>query len=359
MKMDPIQQILARIDEKARYKDILVVGDIILDQYVDAKGLGRFDGGDYPIAQSYDNPKFAGGAGNVATNISGLTAQVTLIGIVGEDAEAKELTDILMGAGVRCDLLKHSGWKVPKKVRLTVDGQKIFRVDTEEAKQACDEKLEEKLLLQIQFSLPKHDLVVVSDYHKGTLSSKLLKQISTECRGHGKPLIMAPKPRPDGAPQGGYDGAYLMAINLLEAIELSGAPPIDPKTIPTDSRMIEGDERLINLIKVVHEEYAPQNLMVTLSERGVLYRVNNGEEQVIRHVPTRKCDKIEVTGAGDTMIAAYAVGLAVHGKPMNQLDLALLGNFAATYAVEKKHTTIVRLADLFKAAGMKMKGKHL
>jgi rfaE bifunctional protein kinase chain/domain len=360
MNTERLLPILQRIATDARQKEILVIGDLILDQYVEAKSGGRLDGAGYDIALIHDNPKFAGGAGNVATNISGLHAQVTLIGIVGDDAAAGELTGLLTAAGVRCELLRHSGWKVPKKVRLTVNGKKIHRVDTEETDQRCDARLEERLLQQIQLFLPKHDLVVVSDYHKGALSPGLIEKISHECGRLRKTLILAPKPRPHGVLQGGYDGAYLMAINLLEAIELSRSKDytLTLAKLPTEPHQIENDPRLLKLIQEVHEKYKPRNLMVTLSERGVLYRVNNGAEHVIRHVPTRACTKSEVTGAGDTMIAAYAVGLAVHGQEIDQLDLALLGNFAGTYAVEQKHTTIVRLADLLEAAGLAMPGTH-
>ena len=300
---------------------VLVIGDFMLDTYTTGKVKRVSPEAPVSILHVQKEESLAGGAGNVALNLVALGAKVFVIGRVGQDIAGDELKECLEREGVFSDgLMYQKGFKTPVKNRLIADFQQVLRVDFETIS-PLPEALEDEILQIIPSFLDKVQIVAISDYAKGFLTTTLLKSIIEQAKARDIPVIVDPK----GDDFTKYNGATIIKPNLSEAFAAA-------RLVPPDS--------LEKVAKNIFASCEIDSLLVTKSEAGISLFHRGGVSQ---DFPVRSKEVKDVTGAGDTVLATITLALA------NSLDVkyaAQLANIAAGIAIERIGCARVDLSDL-------------
>ena len=299
---------------------LLIVGDIMLDRYWYGPTSRISPEAPVPVVRVDESEDRPGGAANVALNIASLGAHVCLSGLVCRDDNAERLASALSQAGITTHF--HVSDDVPTitKLRVMSRNQQLIRLDFESPASAVDAT---PLAERVTEALPDADLMILSDYGKGSLNN--IEQLIALGRQHGKRVLIDPK----GNDYSRYKGASIITPNLSEFEAVVG-PCTD------DDDMITKGERL-------RKELGLEALLITLSERGMmLIRANEAP----LHLPTHAQSVYDVTGAGDTVIGVLGLVLAA-GQP---LPTAMwLANLAAGVVVAKAGTATLTVAELHEA----------
>lgn len=307
---------------------ILVIGDLMLDRYI----LGEVDRispeAPVPVLRHVQRYERAGGAANVAMNIAGLGCEAYLAGFWGDDGEQGELAAILESA--RVDTLGVVTGTLPtiSKTRIVGRVQQLLRLDIE-SRDSRPEVEEQRLLDRVIELTPKMSAVILSDYAKGALTSELCAAVIRTARSHKVPVLADPKTRDFGK----YSGATTVCPNLSE---LATATQVTEYHTPEQLQQLFIAGR--NLIA----RHELQFLTVTMSEKGITLL----EPERNFHVPARAREVFDVSGAGDTVIAVLAAGLAGGlALPVS----AELANIAAGIVVGKIGTVPISRIELIAA----------
>lgn len=302
---------------------IAVVGDLMLDEtwYGDVARVAPE--APVPLLSLQSMSRRAGGAGNVVENLAALGARTIALGAVGPEEEgawlARRLTTLPLATGtIVVDPLRTT----PVKRRMVSEGRQMLRVDQEIAAGLSPEA-EEKLLGAALEALALADVLLVSDYAKGTLTEKLLSTLLSAARSRGIPAFVDPK----GKDYRKYRGAACLTPNRKELEAVTG--------VATRDRV-----ELAGLGRTLRKELGVDSMLVKLSEDGMLL-LAAGEPSV--HIVARAREVYDVTGAGDTVLAT--LGLAV-GAGLDLASAAEVANRAAGCAVAKVGTAPVRFSDL-------------
>ncbi|MES9903577.1 MAG: D-glycero-beta-D-manno-heptose-7-phosphate kinase [Sedimenticola sp.] len=267
---------------------ILVIGDLMIDRYLWGDCSRISPEAPVQIVDVERESKALGGAGNVANNLVSLGAGVSVIGVVGNDPEGLELQGMLEDIGVDASgLLIEPGRRTSKKNRVVAAHQQVVRFDSE-SRTPISTDLEQQLLQRAAGLLPQVDVVLLSDYAKGVLGASLTSSLISLCKEHGRRVLIDPK----GDDYSKYRGAYLLTPNRKEAAIATGIE------IRDDAGLWAAGARLKEMCDL---DYA----LVTLSEDGMAII---GESS--RKIPTVAKEVYDVTGAGDTVIAALGFSLS-------------------------------------------------
>ncbi|SDI92804.1 bifunctional D-glycero-beta-D-manno-heptose-7-phosphate kinase/D-glycero-beta-D-manno-heptose 1-phosphate adenylyltransferase HldE [Billgrantia gudaonensis] len=303
--------------EQAR---VLVVGDVMLDRYWYG-GTSRISPeAPVPVVRVEDSEDRPGGAANVALNITALGGQASLAGLVGDDAHADELARRLEANEVSAYLSRRPGVPTITKLRVMSRNQQLLRLDFEESLGVADTG---ELLKEVAAALPSADLVILSDYGKGTLNR--IETLIAMVREAGKRVLVDPK----GSDFGKYRGASVITPNLAEFEAVVGP-------CHSDGELAAKGESL-------RVELELEALLVTRSEKGMTL-IREGHEPL--HLPTRAREVFDVTGAGDTVIGVLGLALAAgHAFP----EAMTLANLAAGLVVAKPGTATLSIAELYTA----------
>jgi D-beta-D-heptose 7-phosphate kinase/D-beta-D-heptose 1-phosphate adenosyltransferase len=306
---------------------ILIIGDVMLDRYWWGSVSRISPEAPVPVVQLEKTSLAPGGAANVAVNIAALGAAPHLIGVVGDDDEGKFLSEILNKSNISPDLLlKLKERPTTVKTRIVAHNQHVVRIDNEKTN-FLESEQEETLWRSIENELNKVDLVVISDYAKGLLSRSLLLRLITMARANNKHILIDPK----GKDYTKYAGATLLTPNRREAREACNFE----------------DQQVIDDVaaagKTLISELGLEALLITQGENGMTL-FQNGEKPI--HFQTKARTVYDVTGAGDTVIAALAVAMAAGA---NLLQAAELSNISAGLVVEEVGTTTISQEKLLKA----------
>jgi len=307
-------------------KIILVIGDIMLDRYLVGNVNRISPEAPVPVVLLKQSEDRAGGAANVATNLSGLGLQTQIIGCFGEDETGEILKKIITGSGIGIDNAMTSTLRpTVSKTRVMSGNQQIVRIDDESATAfSVDEN--KQLLISVAKALEaKPAIVILSDYAKGLLSEITCKAIIEHCKKLNIPVIADPK----GRDYSKYKGATTLTPNKKEAAEACGVDINDTETLLKSAALLKKSLEL-------------DFLAVTRGEEGISL-IDNTQ---IQHIPATAKKVFDVSGAGDTVIATLAAGL-VHG--LNPHDALHLANIAAGIVVGKVGTVPVSQAELLKA----------
>ncbi len=301
---------------------ILVVGDLMLDRYWHGPTSRISPEAPVPVVKIEESEERAGGAGNVALNIAALNGLPSLLGITGQDEAAQILKNQLTPYGVDCQFVELAGCTTITKLRVLSRHQQLIRLDFEDAFSQNKEPIESTKLLLNVFTekMPQHEVILFSDYQKGTLAQ--LPELIRLARAENKKIIIDPK----GSDFSIYRGASLLTPNLSELEVIVG-------TCQSDEQLVEKAEKL-------RQELELDALLVTRSEKGMTL-LQAGKTAV--HLPTRARDVYDVTGAGDTVIATLAAGIAAG---MDMVDAVKLANLAASVVVGKVGTATVTVHEL-------------
>ena len=339
-----LHHVLALLEGGFRDLRILVVGDVMLDRYIQGEVDRISPEAPVPVlrhAQRYDR---AGGAANVALNLAGLGCQTFLAGLWGDDAEQKQLTSLLEAAHVDTLGMVSSTHPTASKTRIIGRRQQLLRLDIESADPVPAVELERLTERVVELAAKVH-AVVLSDYAKGALSPELCVAVIRAAREHHIPILVDPKTH-DFAK---YSGATTVCPNLAELSLATRIPATDT------AALLAAGQALVT-------EHDLQFLTVTRSEKGItLLRApaaptsssvhitftQNGTTPpaplTIEDFPARAREVFDVSGAGDTVIATLAACLATNLSVSTAVELA---NLAAGIVVGKVGTVPVSAAEL-------------
>ena len=300
---------------------VLVVGDLMLDRYI----LGDVDRispeAPVPVLRHVQRYERAGGAANVAMNLAGLGCEAVLAGFWGEDAEKRELEAFLSAAKVDTVGVVTSSLPTISKTRIVGRTQQLLRLDIESREQFSAED-EARLIERAEELVAKVHAVVLSDYAKGALTRGLCERVIRAARYAGVPVLADPK-TPDLSK---YSGATAVCPNLHELEMATGVSAHDIVA-------------LLRAGEAQRQEHDLKYLAVTMSERGIRLLSEAGAY----HSPARAREVFDVSGAGDTVIATMAAGMAAGLQMETAVELA---NLAAGIVVGKVGTAPIAHHEL-------------
>ncbi len=299
---------------------VLVVGDVMLDRYWTGPAERVSPEAPVPVVHVEAVEERPGGAANVALNLVSLGVQCTLVGFIGEDAPGQELIDTLEAAGVVCDFVKVDGWSTIVKLRLLSQQQQLLRADFETSVPAVGAS-ERMAYLQnkVEQHLRTAQAIVLQDYDKGVLDEPA--GFLHAANAQGVISIVDPKMKSLRA----YKGARVIKPNEREFLNNLAAD----ESIDNVGKQAQQMCRALDL----------EGLVVTRGGDGI--EVCTQED--VRHIPARPVEVFDVTGAGDTAVAALSVGLALD---WSLLDAARVANIAASLAVSKLGTSPVTAPEV-------------
>jgi len=302
---------------------ILVVGDVMLDRYIWGDATRISPEAPVPVIDVARESWTAGGAANVALNIAALGARCTVAGYVGSDESGGKLTQSLQAKQIA--VIKTPGTaQTIVKTRVMVQRQQLCRIDRESAPASYRFTADQAEALLKQ-EIAACDAVILSDYAKGILHDELVSRVTRLARAAGKFIALDPKPKRKLA----FHGLDLITPNKREALELAGLTPPPHTPFPA-----------AEVCARLHDLYATKHLVITLGEDGML--LSSGG-RILSTIPTAAREVFDVSGAGDTSLAALVLALTAKAK---LVDAAHFANAAAGVVVGKLGTATVTPAEL-------------
>jgi len=326
---DALQQLISR----AAGVRVLVIGDVMLDEFAFGAVRRISPEAPVPIVEITGRRFVTGGAANVAANLAALGAPVALSGVTGDDDAAGSFYQLLGSMKVDASgILRDASRPTSRKTRIVAGGQQIVRIDHESVA-PLPEAVETRLIAAATSALRNCNACVISDYGKGVISARLVAALVAESKERAVPLLVDPK----GHDYRKYAGVSLVTPNLKEAEHAAGHP------IANDDDMILAAARIM-------QTAACSALLITQGAAGMtLFR--EGFHPV--HSAALAHQVFDVTGAGDTVIAMLALGMACD-LPIE--GAMLMANIAAGIVVEKPGTATVSLDEI---ARLMQSGYHL
>lgn len=313
---------------------ILVAGEIGLDEYLWGDTQRISPEAPVPVVEVESRSQKLGLAANVAQNIVSLGAEAILVSVRGEDENGDEVVRLLTEAGIHSQtLIADSSRPTPRKVRVLARKQHVVRIDYERT-HPLNAEVAKKFRDALCARLPDCDGVVLQDYGKGLWNSDVMAFLA-EAKRLGKPVFVDPS---RSSPLSLYRGTTLMTPNVLEALALCGRSH--------DAFRLTGkeDAELASLAKHLLDETEEEHVVITCGPHGMV-SLSRGDT-TIRRIPTFARDVYDVTGAGDTVIAALAL-MCVGGQPLAKgMEVA---NAAAGVVVGRVGTACVTQDELVKA----------
>jgi D-beta-D-heptose 7-phosphate kinase / D-beta-D-heptose 1-phosphate adenosyltransferase len=294
---------------------VLCIGDLMLDRFVYGVVERTSPEAPVPVLRIEKQTVMLGGAGNVVRNIVSLGASASLVSVVGDDTMGRELTT-MVGSEPRVEphLLLEPGRESTVKTRYVANGQQLLRADLESTHDIA-ELCAENLMRVAADSLSDCDVVVLSDYAKGVLTERVVRTLIADARAVGRPVIVDPKGRDFSR----YRGASVITPNRHELADATGRP-------------VESDDELVAAARQIIETYEIEAVLVTRSQDGLSVIPGDGEAC---HLPTQARSVYDVSGAGDTVVATFAVAL---GQAIALPVAAEIANLAAGIVVGKTGT---------------------
>jgi rfaE bifunctional protein kinase chain/domain len=323
------------LDTFARSK-ILVIGDVMLDEFLWGKVTRISPEAPVPVVDVQRRAAYPGGAANVARNVASLGAQVGIAGVIGDDEPGRHLirllTDKKIGtASMRSTPLRRTTHKtricaITRQLHdhLEIeDQQQIVRVD-DEMRAALDPESKKWLFAHLREEIRAHDAVILEDYAKGLIDQELVTFVLTEARAAGKIVAIDPNPSNPFS----WSGGTVLKPNRREAFLAAGLP-------------YSSDEaEVLKAGAILLKKHEVRYLLITLGEAGMLL-LEQGQNPY--HTPTRAQDVFDVSGAGDTAIAGFTLALAAGATGIEAAEIA---NHAAGVVVGKLGTATLSLEEL-------------
>ncbi|EAK0823696.1 D-glycero-beta-D-manno-heptose-7-phosphate kinase [Campylobacter lari] len=290
---------------------ILVVGDFMVDHYIWCDCTRISPEAPVMVMKSQKEDKRLGGAGNVYANLKSLGAEVFALGLVGDDESGRFLKENL-----NAKLLVEKDRKTPLKSRVLSHSQQVLRLDDEND---FDTKLEDEIIQEYKKIAKYYDAIVLSDYAKGILTSKVTKALIEHANTLNLPILIDPK----GSDFSKYQNATLLTPNKKEAIQALGVEKID---------------NLEKALKKLKDDLNLAYSIITLSEEGIALF-----DKKLHIIPAKALEVYDVTGAGDSVIAMLAYALALKVDIVKACELA---NDAAAVVVAKVGSVSVSLEEI-------------
>ena len=290
---------------------VLILGDIMVDEYLTGDAERISPEAPVPVVRIEGEKRLVGGAGNVARNITALGGRAILVGVRGADAAGQIMEACLDRENITHSLLRLDLRPTTVKTRIMARQQQVLRFDKEDASPFTDEQ-NASLLRLAASHLAECDALILSDYGKGMISESIISGLQTLIQHAGKNIPILVDPKPQNVPL--YKGVSLLTPNAKETSEATRMPVKTP-------------EDIIRAGQYIIEQLGCEHLVTTLGARGMAVFEHS---TAVWHIPTVARQVFDVTGAGDTVIATIAMGLAVG---LDLVPACLLANFAAGIVV--------------------------
>lgn len=303
-------------------KHVVVVGDIILDKYIEGYVDRVSPEAPVPVLNEKSERSRLGGAANVALNISRLGGKATLIGVIGDDVEAEKIKSMCTVHKINALLLKDKRPTTVKLRYVTEDGHQLLRVDREKTHH-IDQSIQLKIFEHIHdiHHLP-YDAMVLADYHKGVITDNVAQMILQNAWANGKPSIVDPKKKPFDI----YNNVSVITPNKKEAAEALGL----------NHRSMD----INDLGNALMDKFHLTCCLLTAGPDGMYLFEQN---KPVYHIESDVKEVFDVSGAGDTVSAMMALGL---GGKMDYINSATWASRAASIAVEHHGTYAPSLEEL-------------
>ena len=308
----------SRLIDGFRNRKILVIGDLILDRYIWGKVSRISPEAPVPVVDVVDDNFMLGGAANVAGNIVSLGGKAAVLGITGKDGAGEVLRKLLANSGAEPVLIEDPR-PTSVKTRVIAHNQQVVRFDMENRDHLSGRQLK-KMLALLDEQVSRADAVIVSDYKKGVVSGEMMRHLVKTAKG--KFIAVDPKVGHFHL----YKGVSLITPNLLEASEGAGQP------IKDDASLLRAGRGLLKKLRL-------SAVLITKGEQGMSLFTR----AAVRHIPTAAMKVFDVTGAGDTVIAAFSLAYASGAK---MEDAAFIANHAAGIVVAQVGTAAATADEL-------------
>ncbi len=302
---------LAAAAERLGSGKVLIVGDVMLDEYLIGDAERISPEAPVPVVRVQESRLLVGGAGNVARNIKALGGAAHLLSICGDDAKGEALRAVLADEGVLSHLQTASDRPTIVKTRVLARGQQMLRIDHEKADPLAEADVEQ-LTSRLRTLLDEYPVLVISDYGKGLVCPAFMRNLRALTAERLSPPLVLVDPKPQNFSL--YAGAYILTPNTKETGEGAHLPVNNPAEI-------------IRAGRVIMRQLGCERLLTTLGAQGMALFLGSGE---IWHIPTTALSVFDVTGAGDTVIATLGLALAAG---LEVLDACVLANYAAGIVV--------------------------
>jgi len=317
--VDKFKKIISKFS-KAK---ILVIGDLILDEFVWGKVSRISPEAPVPVVWVERESYMPGGASNVANNIRALQGNVHIAGVVGDDERSERLLELLSVKGISTEgVIADSTRPTTLKTRIIAGHQQVVRVDREKIEHLSGKVLND-IIDYVKKIIPQVDAVIIEDYGKGVITPFLLKPIVKLARSYKKIVTVDPKEEHLAF----YKGATSITPNNHEASTAAGIKIKDEKTLKM------AGEKLLKRFKL-------ESILITLGENGMCLFQKNGS---ITHIPTAAQEVFDVSGAGDTVIATFTLAMA---SGASMIDAAMISNIAAGIVVGKVGVAVTKQEEL-------------
>ncbi|MCE0483939.1 MAG: D-glycero-beta-D-manno-heptose-7-phosphate kinase [Methylacidiphilales bacterium] len=315
---------------------ILVIGDLMLDEFLWGKVTRISPEAPVPVVDVQRRAAYPGGAANVARNLASLGAHSGLAGVIGLDEPGRNLLGLLEDEGIATGSIRATPLRpTTHKTRVCAitrqlhdhldieDQQQIVRVD-DESRAPLDPESRRWLFERLRADIAAHDAVIIEDYAKGLIDQELVTLVIREANAHGK--IVAIDPNPNNPFD--WSGGTVLKPNRREAFLAAELP------------YSQEQDTVLQAGAILQKKHAIRQLLITLGEAGMLL-LEQGQQPY--HTPTRARDVFDVSGAGDTAIAAYTLALTAGATGIEAAEIA---NHAAGVVVGKLGTATLNIDEL-------------
>ena len=302
---------------------VLVLGDVILDEYIWGNVQRISPEAPVQILESTSENKVLGGAANVANNLNALQCEVYLCGRIGDDDQGKHILELLKMKGIHSDgIFIDPARPTTHKTRLIGHSQQILRIDRED-KQPISDQLLKRAISYLMKIIPDVDGIICSDYQKGFLVNDLMRQVIHRAHTEKVKIVLDPK----GSDYSRYKGVDVMTPNLQEIKQASTLNVTDEKGLD-------------QAVQHAFELTQASAILVTLGKEGMILYKNGGDRI---HISTEAREVYDITGAGDTVISVFGLGLFSNA---DLIDTAHLASKAAGIVIGKLGTATVSREEL-------------
>lgn len=321
---------LDAILKQAAAKRLLVIGDVMLDEFVWGK-VGRISPeAPVPVVEVTGESFYPGGAANVARNLREFVANVSVIGLVGADNRGRQLRELLKEEGIDTSaIVEEPEFQTIVKTRIIARHQQVVRVDRE-AVGPLAAKHVATVAAAVRKMIGSIDAIIFEDYGKGFIGSELVAKIVKDAAEAGK--IVAADPNPKNSLD--WSGTTVVKPNRSEAFAAAGVVAHDRDVEP------EKDADLLRVGEILLNKWKTNLVLVTLGEHGMMLFQKG---QPPHHIPTKARQVFDVSGAGDTAIALFTLALSSGGTPTEAAEVA---NHASAVVVGKLGTATVSRDEL-------------
>ena len=319
MKIDKLKKTISKSSDTK----VLIIGDLILDEFVWGEVSRISPEAPVPVVWVKSESFMPGGAANVANNIASLGAKAYMAGVVGSDERAGILKEGLIEKGINIDgIITDDGRPTTLKTRVVANHQQVVRIDREKI-EGISAGVLDNIISYIKGIIDDMDAIIIEDYGKGVISARLLKEILTAAKKKKKIITVDPKEEHFSY----YRGVTAITPNHHEAAQAIGMKVRDSQSV-------------LKIGKALLKKLDCEGVLITLGENGMQLFQKSG---AVTHIPTVAQEVFDVSGAGDTVISAFTLALAL-GVDMK--DAAYISNIAAGIVVGKVGIAVITQKEL-------------